>query len=298
MEQKKQLTGCALALGALMVVCGIFLRGFLRILALGVLYFVELDAVMTILYPKQPRLSKEEKIRAEDQWYFERQDPGKMYDMRRVGTVMNVSGAVLLVFGMIGGGKNPLWGVLGMGCALVCVALCIIQPAYFALIHGEKQKGREHHFPIVNLIFPYVFPLFGCALQFQYDRAIADWMRTAELMLLIGAVIGAALRLLAAECRRNTLHWIGGLFLACVCSFGFVMPLNGLLEKEEPVTVSGVVTDYNRGGRHSPSSYEVRLENGETVDIPINRYFFDEGDAVELAYHIGGLGIEYYTYAD
>ena len=298
MEQRKQLILCALGLGLLMIVCGIFLPGVLRIIALAVLYFVLLEVVMTILHPKQPKLSKEEKIKAEDQWYFDRQDPGKLYDLRRVGTVMHVVAIVLSVMAIFRGPGNPLWGMLCMGCHLITVALCIIHPAYFALCHGEKERNRAHHFPIVNLIIPYVLPLFASAMSYELVIAVVDWLRAAEIALLVGAVIGMVLRFLAPECRRNTGNWVMALFMTCICAFGFVMPLNQMLEKEESMVMSGVVMDYDGGGRHSSAKYEVLLDSGEQVDIPVNRHFYDEGDQVELEHHTGGLGIEYYTYAD
>lgn len=300
---KKKLTElilCAALLGGIMAAVFWFPQGALRIILLAVLYFVEMELIVSMLRPAPDgrKLTPEEKIKAEDQWYSDRQDPQIMHRMRRVGTLMHVIGLVLMVLGMIWGTADPLWGMLGMGCSLACVALCIIHPAYFALFHVEKRKNREYHFPIVNLIVPYIFPLFGCAMQFQFDRAITDWVRVVEAMLLVGAVMGVVLRLLTAECRRNTENWVVMLILSCVCAFGFVMPLNDLLEQEEPVVVSGVVMDFDRGGQRSPSTYEVLLDSGETVDIPMNRHFWDEGDQVELEYHRGGLGIEYYTHAD
>lgn len=298
MEQRKQLILCALGLGLLMIVCGILLTGVLRILALAVLYFALLEVVMTILYPKQPKLSKEERIKAEDQWYFERQEYNKMYDMRRVGVAMMVIGFALAFIAGFRTHDNPLWGVLGMVCSLVSVALCIIYPAYFALAEDEKGKNRECHFPIVNLAVPFFAPMLFSALDFQYDVTVADWMRVVEVMLIIGAVMGVVLRFFTVECRRNTGNWVLAMVLFCAFSFGFVLSMNQMLEKEEPVVVSGVVTDYDRGGRRSPDTYEVLLDSGETVDIPVNRHFYDEGDAVELEFHTGGLGIEYYTYAD
>lgn len=298
MEKKKELMGCALVLGLLMIVCGIFLSGVLRILLLAVLYFALLEVVMTILFPKPPKLSKEERIKAEDQWYFERQEYGKMYDMRRVGVAMTVVGVALAFLAAFRTHDNPLWGVLGMVFSLASVALCIIHPAYFALVEDEKGKNRECHFPIVNLAVPFFAPMLFSIVGFQFHVVVADWVRVAEVMLIIGAVMGVVLRLFTVECRRNTGNWVLVLFLFCACSFGFVLSLNQMLEKEEPVVVSGVVTDYDRGGRHSSDTYEVLLDSGETVDIPVNRRSYDDGDQVELEYHSGGLGIEYYTYAD
>lgn len=300
MEKRKQLTLCALGLGLLMIACGILLTGVPRMLILAVLYVVEMEALMMLLFPKPdgPKLSKEEKIKAEDQWYFERQDPGKLYGMRRVGRVMNVVAIVLMVVAMLFGARNPLLGMLCMGCCLICVGLCIFCPAYFALCHDEKAKNRDHHFPVVNLMIPYAIPLFCCASSYQHVMVIDDWIRVVEAMLLVGAVIGTVLRFLAAECRRNPLNWVVALVLACVCAIGFVLPLNELLEKEEPVVISGIVTDFQKGTRSSPSRYEVELDNGETVDMPMNRRFYDDGVRIELEYHTGGLGIEYYTYAD
>ena len=119
-------------------------------------------------------------------------------------------------------------------------------------------------------------------------------------MLVMVGVVGVVMRLLVAECRRNTGNWAVALFFACAALLGVAMPLNQVLEQEEPQIVSGVVTDYDTGGRRSPDKYEVLLDNGEEVRIPADRRFhdYDEGDKIQLEYHRGGLGIEYYTYVD
>lgn len=297
---------CAGILGILMALCVLVMEGILRIILLAVAYVALMEVVMTVLRnepegAEKPMLSKEEKIKAEDQWYFDRQDPAKMYDMRRVGVAMHVIAAVPVVMSMTHvlspAITPPIWGLLCGACSAASVVLCAIWPAYFSIVHSEKEKNRKHHFPIVNLTLPFVCPLFP-GICYEYDVCLADWVKLAEIILLMGAVLGAVMRLLVAECRRSTGSWAISMFFLCATLIGFVMPLNQALETEEPLIVSGVVTDYDRGGRRTPSKYEVQLDSGEEVRMPVNRRFYDyeEGDRIELEYHDGGLGIAYYCY--
>lgn len=306
-KKMKEMVLFALGLALVMAVTLWFTDGVMRLILLAVLYFMEVEILAiiqrTVLNePEKPKMTKEEKIQAEDQWYFDRQDYGKMYQMRRVGVALHVITAVPVVMAMaqmLGRGINPVWGLLCAACSAASIVLCALWPAYFSILHSEKEKNRKHHFPIVNLIVPFISPVFA-GICYEYSSGLADWMQLAQIVVIMAGVVGLVLRLLVAECRRNAGQWAVALFFACAVVMCVAMPLNQALEKEEPQIVSGVVTDYDRGGRRSPDKYEITLDNGEEVRIPVDRRFYDydEGDRIELEYHRGGLGIEYYTYVD
>ena len=77
----------------------------MRLILLAALYFVEMEILayiqrIVLNEPEKAKMTKEEQIKAEDHWYFERQEYGKMYDMRRVGVAFHVITAVPVVMSM------------------------------------------------------------------------------------------------------------------------------------------------------------------------------------------------------
>lgn len=306
---KKKLTEqilCAVLIGLIAGAVTWLTNDFLQILALAVLYFVELDVFASIvkLVLKEPELPKnppEARIRAEDEWYLQRQDPAVMVRMRRVGRVIHGVAWAAGFLAMIAGISNPVWGMICFGCSVVSIGLCIVFPAYFSLGHLEGEKGRKCSFPIVNLMIPaLIIPVMG-ALTPLVQMEVPNWMRVLEVGLVIVAVMGVVLRLGLPELRRNTGSWGCAVFLSLMACFGYVFILNQALDPE-PQTISATVVRYEHGGVRNPADYTMELENGEMVTIEMGGFEpapeYRIGERIELEYHTGGLGIEYYTYAD
>ena len=297
---------CAVLIGLIAGAVTWLMNGFLRLLALAVLYFVELDVFVSIvkLVLKEPELPKnppEARIKAEDEWYLQRQDPARMPLCRRIGWGLHGVAFAAGLLAMIAGISNSIWAVVCLGCSVVSLGLCMVFPAFFSLGHLEGEKGRRCTFPIVNLMIPAIItPALG-ALTPLMQMYLPDWGRVMEVWLLLVAVLGVVLRLGLPELRRDTGAWCCVLFLSLLTCFGYVFVLNRALDPA-PQTVSATVVSYEHGGVRNPADYTMELENGEMVTIELGGFEpapeYRIGERIELEYHHGGLGIEYYTYAD
>lgn len=306
---KKKITEMALYAAlfvALMVVSVLLTEGVLRLILLAVLYFVETEILVSmvrlVLHEPEPvKRTQEEMIRAENQWYHERQDPALMPRMRPVGYVLWGVTFLLVLTGFITVGPYWLHSVACVLCFAACVILCAVFPAYFSFNYMEGEKDVGYTFRIVNVLVPMFLSLAAGTFRALTQFCFVDWMALLEGMLLLTAACGVVLRLAVPEFRRVTSSWVGAVLFVLIFSLGLAAPVNHLLEPP-PVTIMVTVEEYNPGAGKNPPDYTLRLDNGEAINMPANDGFsqrrFWIGQRVKVEYHEGGLGIDYYCYPE
>ena len=306
MKKLTEYTIYAVLIAALMAVGGWFVDGWLRIILLAVLYFVEMEVLISIVRlvlrePEPVKMSKEEAARAEDQWYLQRQDPAWFPWLRPVGIVLTIVAFALVVTGFIDIGSYALHSVGCLVLSTVCVILCGAFPAYFSMSHLEEEKGRICTFPIVNLMIPWFLSLGAGAIRALTECSFSDWMAVLEWNVLAAAVVGGLMRLALPELRRHGDNWAGAIFFLLIFGLGIAAPLNHLLDGP-PRLETATVVSYNPGGHRNPPDYTIRLENGEQINMSARHTDgegrFCNGEKIQLEYHEGGLGIPYYCYPE
>lgn len=307
---KKKLTElilCAAVLGGIMAAVGWFTQGVLRIILLAVLYFTEAEVLVSIVRlvlkePETPKKPREEAIRFENEWFAKRQDPALVARLRPVGYILWGFSFLLIICSIINVGPYWLHGLACLGCFAACVILCALWPACFSIVYIEGEKNGGYTFPIVNLLVPLFISLGAGTIRALMAFCFTDWMAVLNGILMTAASVGLILRLAVPELRRCTGNWAGVMFFVVFFGLGITMPLNHFLAPQPPQTVTAMVTAYNPGGHRNPADYTLLLPDGQEINMIANDGFSERkhiyGDRIELEYHQGGLGIDYYSYAD
>lgn len=297
----------AALIGGVMAAAAWFTEGFLRFALLVVPYFAltEILADMVRLAlgePEPKKRTQEEQVRAENQWYEERQDPAWVPRLRPVGYVLWGVSFLLTITGIVPVGPYELHAIACLICFGVCVILCAVFPAYFSFAYIEGEKGGGYTFHIVNLMIPIIMSLAAGSLRVLTEFTVVSWMAVLKAVLVTAAVCGAVLRMAVPELRRITSNWVGLTFFVLFFGLGLAAPLNHLLASAPPEIVTATVTEYHPGGHRNPPDYSVLLENGQEINMTANdgmsRCNFRIGQEIELEYHHGALGIDYYAYTD
>ena len=252
--------------------------------------------------PNRTKMTYEELLQDEENWYYSRQEPEKMKKFRLVGwSLLGVSVAVSLL-NMCMVGDYGFWTGAGILCFVSALVLCAVFPAYFSFNHIQDQKNRTTTFPIVNLMIPYFLPIGINGLRSLMTFTFVSWMPVVEAVLLVTAVVGGVMRVAIPEFRRHTSNWVGGLILLLIFSFGIAAPVNQIFEVQEPRVMAAVVTEYHPGGYKVSPSYTLRLEDGTEIQINAKDGFGDRNynlwQIISVEYHQGALGIPYYCYHD
>lgn len=306
---KKKITDlllCAILVAGLMAACLWFTEGLLRVVLLAVLYFLETEILTSIVRlvlgePEPQKLSKEEMIRAENQWYLDRQNAliaGRLMPWKILLIVVSV---ILLFWGMIGNGSYEIYSAICLVFAAVCAALAVLFPSYFSLIYSDsdREKNPGLTFPIVNVSMPMILALFGCSYRSLETFIFTSWMSVLEGIVITAVVLGLTVPFFP-ELRRSNSNRIGALVMALILSFGFTVPANHLLKKNPPEIVSATVMEYHPGRYRNPPDYDLLLENGQEINLPakmgFGRLVFEIGEEIQLEFHEGALGVDYYCY--
>lgn len=297
---------CALLVAGLMALCGWFAEGFLRVILLTALYFLEAEIVTSILRlvlgePEPQKLPKEEMIRQENQWYLERQNPAVATRLKPWGIVLIIASVALVIWGMIGTGSYEVYSVICLVFVAVCTVLAVLFSAYFSIVYIEGEKNSGFAFSIVNVSLPLTLVLFGCSYRSITEFVFVSWMSVLKGTVITAAVLGMMLPVLP-ELRRSNSNRIGAMVLALVLSFGLTAAGNHLLKAEPPEIVTATVVKYNPGGHRNPPDYDVLVEDGEQINISavngFDRLNFRIGEEIKLEFHEGAFGIDYYHYSN
>ncbi|MBQ8621289.1 MAG: hypothetical protein IJ422_03145 [Oscillospiraceae bacterium] len=297
----------AVLFGLLMLVAAWLTDGILRLVLLGILYFAEAELLTMLVRakrkePDRSKMTKEERIKAEDQWYIQRQDPAVMARMRPVGVVLHIVTVGVSLMNMIGVRPYTLWSLLGLACFAVCVLLCTLFPAYFSFSYMEKEKNRKMTFPIVNLLIPFMLSIGINTIRAFDQFCFTGGFQVLEGLLVTAAIVGLVLRLAVTEFRRHIGNWLGAMFFLLIFGFGIAAPLNHVLDFTPPETIEATVVEYHPGSGKNGPRYTFLLENREEVNLSANVGFssrgYQVGEQTELEYHGGGFGLPYYCYPD
>lgn len=297
---------CAVLVAGLMAACLWFTEGILRIVLLVVLYVLETEILTSIVRlvlgePEPQKLPKEEMIRAENQWYLDRQNTLTASQLTPWKTLLIVVSVILLFWGMVGNGSYEIYSAICLVFAAVCAALAVLFPGYFSLIYSDsdREKNPGLTFPIVNVSMPMILALFGCSYRSLETFRFTSWMSVLEGVVLTAAALGLTVPFFP-ELRRSNSNRIGALVMALILSFGFLVPANHLLEKNPPEIVSATVTEYHPGRYRNPPDYDLLLEDGQEINLPakmgFGRLVFEIGEEIQLEFHEGAFGIDYYCY--
>ena len=248
------------------------------------------------------KLTKEERVQVEEQWYRERQNPELLKKMRIIGWGLAAFSTVVSVVNMLEIGPYGLWSVSALICFGISVILCAVFPAYFSLGHAQWEKGRKYTFPIVNLLFSYYLPIAILAIRTLNEFTYVNWLETAVGVVAVAMVIGVAMGGALPEFRCHRGNWIAAVILLTMFGLGLMGPLNHLLDWHEPQTVQVKVAEYHPGAGKSSPTYELVQADGTSFQLSAYDGFrpreYNIGQMISVEYREGAFGIAYWCYPE
>ena len=210
-----------------------------------------------------------------------------MKGIRYLLLVLSVASCAGLLF------HHPMWSLPGILVSIACGALDLFLPQYFTLLDLAKGEKQKH---AIGLGFPAAVPIMVQAVyvfaRFNYlTMEIFFW--SAGLGILICILFG----LYAREFADRTGDLLAMLLLLVLFLAGPIGMINGLTDTAEPEISHVTVYDKHISAGKSTSHYcTVVLPDGGEFDLEVSGADYDQiavGQTVTVAYHPGGLGIEY-----
>lgn len=236
------------------------------------------------------RFSVPKKKYKPDQWRLAAQKKELVPVMKGIKLVLLVlswASVAGLVF------HHPLWSIPGILISVSCAVLDLVYPQYFTLLDFGKGEKDKH---AIGLAFPACFPMLVQAmyvyLRFNFlSMEIFIW--SAVIAVLGGILFGVWCR----EFSERTGDLLALLLLLVMFVPGPIGMVNSLTDRG-PADIYPVAVEemFISSGKNRNYFCTVTLKDGEEFDLEFRKSDYDNiavGQTILIAYHEGGLGIEY-----
>lgn len=261
-------------------------------------FFPEMQDCIELDENKLERQEKQEaRLRAENEWRRDHQNPKTFRILKTLEIVMGVLGVILLFVW-------PLTDVLYRPLAYLLVLmtlspqiLVLLFPAYFSLLRENRRKGN--HRADVKVINPWLPALLSdlVLLHAQWNVTILDETEWILWAVGIDFVLTLLMLLTVRECK---MHPVMALFMVGVFSFvqsiAVMGELNILLDYEQPEVERYEVVD--KSSSHNSKAHDLYhlwlLTEAGRQSFEVYSDLYDEteiGDDVIVVIYPGALGI-------
>ena len=250
------------------------------------------QAQMALMFDGVEKFQMPKKKQKSGDWRLAKQKKEWIPWMRGIKTVLLLaalgSSAGLLL-------HHPGWSILGILVSITCGVLDLLLPQYFTLLDLAKGSKQKH---AIGLGFSAAMPLM---IQTLYVFERYNYL-TMEIHLWsagLGILICIAFGLWSREFAERTGDLLALGLLLILFLAGPIGMVNDLTDRVEPeisrVEVVGMhVSHSSKSGDNHYCT--ILLEDGEEFDLQVNRDQYAQiqvGQDITVAYHPGGLGIEY-----